>query len=143
MQEVNYLINSEGFIEHPEITDAKLVNLEFAESNLHFAVQIWRSGAERRYRISCEEICAMRIDGLTGLNISLDFYASSDSSGRIGLLNGDLIESAFGGVQNEKIASKESAIRAIVNGDLILFGNEPSCGCEIAVVCKRVHILSI
>lgn len=139
---IEYKTDIDGFIVVPELTDAKLLGLNIGIDSLSLVVEVIAGATRMTYQILCGGLVTVRIDKFSDVNISMDFFASTDSIKRRGLLNDDLIRSLFSGKNGAYPISKEAAIQQITDNTLILFGNEPSCGCEIAVICKELKVSS-
>lgn len=142
-RKLRYRIGQDGFIESPEVADAKLLELNLRDSSLALTVEALAPGSGHLYELSCSGIVVMRIDRLTELNLSLDFFASADETSGVGLLNDDLMNSLFEHEGYKSSISRDQARQQIADRELFLFGNEPSCGCEIALICKKFAIYQV
>lgn len=140
--EIKFNTDNDGFVVDPELTDAKLVGLNLRPDQLNIDVETLSGATSCFYSISCDGLVALRIDKIACLNISLDFFVSTGLSASGGKVNYDLIDSLFVEADDDQLARREAIVHQIADGSLVLFGNEPSCGCEISVVCKKIKIRS-
>jgi len=137
---MDYRISTDGYIEYPEVVDAKLLQLCLRGDSLEITLEALSNGSGYCYTLECSGIVIMRIDGLAVLNISLDFFASADSFGGVGIVNDALMNSLFEHDADNATISSRQAYQKIIDREFFLFGNEPSCGCEIALICRRLAI---
>lgn len=142
-QIVKYITDQDGFIVIPEISDARLVKFDYLESAVLFVVETGSAGKLTQYEVSCINVLALRIDRFTKCNISLDFFVSASGDGVVGMVSEDIMTSLFEVDCDRSLMSLSQAREKVISREAILFGNEPSCGCELAVLCERFEIYEI
>lgn len=132
--EIPFTTNDESFLEHPEITDAKLTGLSWQEDKIYFLFETDTSKKSKKYCIAAEKIIALKISNLSNTNISMSLFISKKFANRE--------------MEIEILNSTKSAYNFNANGlqdeeDAFFFGNEPSCGCHISLICKSLRIYEI
>ncbi|MFV0663717.1 hypothetical protein [Denitromonas sp.] len=141
MPDICFQTDSDGFICEPELTDAGIESVHVQCDSIVLRLDIPK-GDGARFAITCQGIVASRIDHLTTQNISLDFFVSSAVKPGSATISKGLLDSLFGHGQVVSV-TRESAESMLQQGSAVLFGNEPSCGCEVAVLCRAVLVSSV
>ena len=132
---VECLTDDYGAVVIPELTDVAICSLAYHVNSLSLEVKRFRSSQVETYRFTCGGIVALKIDNVTMNNVTMNFYCSTN--GR------QLSESIYSSLRDElrRLGLPDDDVRdRIQKGSIVLFGNEPSDGCEIAVLCTAVAL---
>jgi|JI8StandDraft_1071087.scaffolds.fasta_scaffold140162_1 hypothetical protein len=132
-REVAFFTDSDSFLETPEITDAKLTELSWTDSKVDFYFQINRKTRATTYRITAKEIVFIKISNLEKLNITMSLFISNNLAGRDMEIEMIQLVTSSGQQYDEEE----------FNQGVFFFGNEPSCGCQIYVICRSLRIFEL
>jgi len=138
--EIDFELSHDGLVIVPEVTDAKLVGFHLTELNLWIEVCC----NEGVFGFMCENCLRIKIDKFVLQNWTSTFYLSKNGA----TLDEGILNSLLYSVNNDENLhgwdeygiSADHAISILKQGDAVLFGNDPSVGCEISAICKDVKL---
>lgn len=136
---MNFSTDNLGFIFDPELTDSLIKAIRATPDSVEIHIEVQRKDVITRYAIECTGVLAYRIENLTEQNISMDFFVSSIRDSTPPRIDKDFLDFLFCRDQPLSIERRD-AERMLDTGVATLFGNEASCGCVFAVLCRTVTV---
>lgn len=134
---VAYEVDDNGIICAPEVSDVLVTSVCFSDGLLIIEVCRERERFDW-FRVSCKGVVACNLGNICMTNITMGFFVSSLSV-PLGAIGEDILASLHSNNCSETTSHK-NLLELITSGKYLLFGNEPSVGCEVALICSDVIV---